>query len=195
MESKTDLIKKQIVSTSRDVFKKLGYTIVTMANIAEACDMGRSSLYYYFRNKDEVFFDVAAVEFSSILEKAKTKTKATQSFYDNFLGFNKERLTRLSELVNEFQNMLQDIRENPNILYFTRKICFEKEYEIYKQILVWGMKRHDIATISSEDLHFLTTNIIYAFKGLEQEVLLFGKIEELTNRLDWVTSIFSKGLK
>ena len=195
MESKTAVNKEQIIRASRNVFKTLGYNKVTMADVAYAANMGRSSLYYYFKNKDEVFFAVSAVEFSNILAKAQTKTKATQSFYDNFLAFNKERLTSLSILVNDFQNLLNDIRENANILYFMRNICFEQEFSIYKQMLTWGIKRNDIAAISAEDLQFLTSNMIYAFKGFEQEVLLFGKIEELTNRLDWVASIVSKGLK
>ncbi|WP_447639748.1 MULTISPECIES: TetR/AcrR family transcriptional regulator [Chitinophagaceae] len=195
MESKTAIARAQIIKASRDVFQALGYNNVTMSHIATAVDMGRSSLYYYFKNKEEVFVALCSIEFSAVLDKAKTKMKATQSFYDNFLFFNKERLTSLNYLANDFQNLLDDIRENPSILHVVRKTTFKKEYEIFRQMLVWGIKRHDIASISAEDLDFLTTNIIYALKGLEQEFFLFGNIEDLTNRLDWVTSIISKGLK
>lgn len=195
MESKNIVTREQIIAASKDVFTHLGYNDVTMANIATAANMGRSSLYYYFKNKEEVFIAVAAYEFNMILEQAQTKIKASHDFYDNFLAFNKERLTLLSNLKNESQSILNDMRQNYNILYALRNITFEKEFEIYKQMLIWGMRRNEISIISAENLKFLITNMIYAFKGMEQEIFLFGKIEELTNRLEWITSIVSKGLK
>jgi len=195
MESKTAITKEQIVNLSRDVFRKLGYTKVTMADIAEAVNMGRSSLYYYFKNKEEVFTAVAGSEFSGILDKAQNKLKANNSFYDNFLAFNKERLTLLHNIQNDYDNLLDDIREHPGLLYILRNIHFDREFGIYKQMLQWAMRRRDIAPISADDLQFLITNMIYAFKGLEQEIFLFGKVEELTDRLEWVSSIISKGLQ
>lgn len=195
METKSQITKEHILILSKEVFQRMGYTAVTMADIATATQMGRSSLYYYFKNKEEFFFAVAYHIFSEILDKAKSKIKSNQSFYDNFLAFNKERLNLLKNLAKSFEILLNDVRENPNILYSIRNVHMEKEFDIYKQILVWGLKRHDIAPISPEDLNFFITNLIHAFKGLEQEIFLQRKVDELMSRLEWVTSILSKGLK
>lgn len=195
MESKTIITKEQIINASREVFRRLGYSAVTMADIAEAAGMGRSSLYYYFKNKDEVLYAVFTVESSEILDKAKNKIKSTKSFYDNFLAFDRERLSLLGKLTHEFKILLNDIRKNPIILYAIKNINFNKEFDIYRQMLSWGLLRNDIAPVTIEDLHFLITNMIHALKGLEQEIILFGKMEELTSRLEWVASIISKGLK
>ncbi|MFT4204582.1 MAG: helix-turn-helix domain-containing protein [Chitinophagaceae bacterium] len=195
MDTKTIVTKEQIVVASKQVFKLRGYNDVTMAHIAAACGMGRSSLYYYFKNKEQVFTAFTQQELTDILNKAASKIKVNRSFYDNFLNFNRERLRLLVNLLNDYQNLLNDVRENLQILHIVRNATFQQEYAIFRQMLVLGMKSNDIAAISVQDLNFLTTNLIYALKGLEQEIFLFGKIEELTSRLDWVTSIISKGLK
>ncbi|PZP45764.1 MAG: TetR/AcrR family transcriptional regulator [Pseudopedobacter saltans] len=155
MESKSKVTKEYIINQAKEVFVQLGYTSVTMADIATATQMGRSSLYYYFKNKEEVFFAIAEDEFSHILAKAKTKIKSNHSFYENFLAFNKERLNLLKNLSKVYDNLIKDIRANPAILYSMRNIKHIQECDAYRQMIVWGIKKHDIAPISSEDLNFL----------------------------------------
>ena len=72
---KDDLVKDHIINSSVAVFKKLGFDKVTMDNIAKAANKGRSTLYYYFKNKHEVFEQVAEMEYFSIIEPAKRKLK------------------------------------------------------------------------------------------------------------------------
>ena len=72
---KDDLVKDHIINSSVAVFKKLGFDKVTMDNIAKAANKGRSTLYYYFKNKHEVFEQVAEMEYLSIIEPAKRKLK------------------------------------------------------------------------------------------------------------------------
>jgi|TARA_R110000764_G_scaffold20586_1_gene52845 AcrR family transcriptional regulator len=52
---KNDLVRDHIILSSIKVFKELGYEKVTMNDIARASDKVRSTLYYYFSNKQEVF--------------------------------------------------------------------------------------------------------------------------------------------
>lgn len=55
MDSKEDFVKMQIIEASKTVFRDHGYKKATMDHIAKASEKGRSTLYYYFKNKNEVF--------------------------------------------------------------------------------------------------------------------------------------------
>ena len=57
----------QIIEASKTVFKKYGFKKATMNHIAKASDKGRSTLYYYFQNKNEVF-EASAGDFVEICD-------------------------------------------------------------------------------------------------------------------------------
>ena len=80
---KDDLVKEHIINSSVAVFKKLGFDKVTMDDIAKAANKGRSTLYYYFKNKHEVFEQVAEMEYLSIIEPAKAKIKKSNNIEEN----------------------------------------------------------------------------------------------------------------
>ena len=63
---KEDIIQQQILQAAQQLFQKHGYQKVTMDDVAKAIGKGRSSLYYYYKNKDEVFDAVMDAEISDI---------------------------------------------------------------------------------------------------------------------------------
>lgn len=48
--------KREIAEFAMQVFSEKGYYNTNFANIASKCNMGRTTLYQYFKNKDEIFF-------------------------------------------------------------------------------------------------------------------------------------------
>src|SRR5581483_4276952 len=64
---KEDIIHQQILQAAQQLFQKHGYQKVTMDDVAKAIGKGRSSLYYYYKSKDEVFDAVMDVEIDEIV--------------------------------------------------------------------------------------------------------------------------------
>ncbi len=48
--------KREIAESAMQVFSEKGYYNTNFANIASKCNMGRTTIYQYFKNKDEIFF-------------------------------------------------------------------------------------------------------------------------------------------
>ncbi len=57
-----DANRTAILDASRDLFARFGYKKTTMEDIAMALRKGKSSLYYYFKNKEEIFQAVIELE-------------------------------------------------------------------------------------------------------------------------------------
>ncbi|MFW6389223.1 MAG: TetR/AcrR family transcriptional regulator, partial [Marinilabiliaceae bacterium] len=55
MVSGQDTVRIAILKSARELFAKFGYRKTTMEDIAQALRKGKSSLYYYFKNKEEIF--------------------------------------------------------------------------------------------------------------------------------------------
>ena len=65
-------IKNRIIEVAQDIFKKYGFRKSTMDEIAEAAGKGKSTLYHYFKSKEEVFAAVIEKE-SNIMFKELIK--------------------------------------------------------------------------------------------------------------------------
>jgi AcrR family transcriptional regulator len=55
MTNQDDLIHQEIIQAALRLYRKSGPTNVTMDNVAKATGRSRSSLYYYFKNREEIF--------------------------------------------------------------------------------------------------------------------------------------------
>jgi len=55
MSSQDDIIHQEILQAALRLYRRYGPTKVTMDNLAKATGRSRSSLYYYFKDRDAVF--------------------------------------------------------------------------------------------------------------------------------------------
>ena len=53
--TKRDLNRESILKIAREIFSKYGYKKTTLDDIANAVRKGKSSLYYYFESKEDLF--------------------------------------------------------------------------------------------------------------------------------------------
>lgn len=166
-----------------------------MSDIAREVRKGRSTLYYYFNNKKEVFDAVILEDTTAIFSAASVRTSEWVSFKENLLAYNHAKLEGISVLIERYTRIVADIRENPALILSIKKQLDAKEVSVFKQLLVWGIARKDIAELNSKDLDYLTTTLVTALSSMEQELFLHGRIEDMVVRLEWLTTILGKGLK
>jgi len=79
--------KFHIINIAKDLFHEKGFTQTTMDDIAERADCSKSTIYVYFKNKDEIF-DYIVLDYGNILKadiiNAVTTAKdAPQGYYDS----------------------------------------------------------------------------------------------------------------
>jgi AcrR family transcriptional regulator len=82
ISTKEDLMQQQILAVAKRLFQVYGLAKVTMDDVAKAMGKGRSSLYYYYKSKDEIFDAVVMIEIHEMLaamaravDQASQKTK------------------------------------------------------------------------------------------------------------------------
>ncbi len=65
---KTDQIRQQIIESTDDLLYHKGFNLMSFSDIAEAANVPRGNLYYYFKTKDDVL--VAVIEHRIVQMKA-----------------------------------------------------------------------------------------------------------------------------
>ena len=85
--NKDDIVKAEILKAAERVFQKWGSNKTTMEDIAREAGKGKSTLYYYYQSKEEIFDAVVIVEFEKILQKAKESAQETETAKERLITY------------------------------------------------------------------------------------------------------------
>ena len=77
--------RDRILLTSLDLFNLCGEPNVTTIDIANEMDISPGNLYYHFRNKDEIIFELFLLFEASILEVLETPQTSDQEIVDYWM--------------------------------------------------------------------------------------------------------------
>lgn len=72
--------EKIIIEKAKELFSEVGYKATTMDLLASSCDMGKGTLYLYFKNKEDVLKSIIEQLIKSIEETACNIEKMDISF-------------------------------------------------------------------------------------------------------------------
>jgi AcrR family transcriptional regulator len=79
--------RTHILSTAQKLFQEKGLGMATMEDVARAAGMGKSSLYYYFKSKEEIFNAVLETEIGEILLETMKRISSKTSLRDKLATF------------------------------------------------------------------------------------------------------------
>ena len=129
-------IKLKIVSVASYVFSKSGFKKATMEDIARAAGMGKSSIYYYFKSKEEVFEEVVKKEANALsLELEKKVINVNNNPKDKIRNYVFIRMKYLKEMVNFYEALKNDFLGNLAFTERIRKKYDKEEQQTIKNIL------------------------------------------------------------
>ncbi len=104
---KDELIIRDILEGAKRLFSKHGLKKTTMEEIAEAAGKGKSTLYYYFPGKTEIFEAVVEDEMKNHIQKVRKAINSVTTAKEKmkaFLG------TNLSSIIG-YQNLKKVVKE------------------------------------------------------------------------------------
>lgn len=182
---KDDPMQQQILQAAQQLFQKHGYQKVTMDDVAKAIGKGRSSLYYYYKNKDEVFDAVMYAEISDIIaeitrgvDQAGTVEQKLRAF-----GVVKTKIIRKKKVFFE----ALELGMNPDEVsqFAQRKLTFQKkirkdEAALLNRVLTTGHANGEIAAIDAKEQDILVFVFMSSLRGLRREMYLdssYARIE------------------
>jgi len=162
-------IRSEIVSVASKVFTRNGYKQTTMEKIAKACKMGKSSLYYYYRSKEELFEAVVvreAQELKRKLEKEINSSKDPMTKLRNYIMF---RLYHLKTVTNFYAVLKDDFPKQMKFVERIRNKFEEEENKMVYNVLEKGISDGSFIVSNPEIGAIAFTTML---KGLELPLFL-----------------------
>lgn len=83
--------------TARLLFNESGFGKVTTATIASACEIAPGNLWYYFKNKQELYDAIADDFLNTIVQRQKIRPRSTETIIEDYVDFLKEFVYELRD--------------------------------------------------------------------------------------------------
>lgn len=192
---KNDQIKTDIVVKAMELFKRFGLNKTTMEDIAQTMSRGKSTLYYYFTGKEEVFYAVAQKEiadtFGSIVEEVNKHNTAQERLRAFFL----KRFDVLKEKLNTYPAMVREQKKNIEIFHKIHLEFSLLEKNLIKEILFYGVSSGEFKHISKKDCDSLSIAASTILNGIDIYTFVEGDLPPIGDQLDILFSITMRGIK
>jgi AcrR family transcriptional regulator len=186
-----DETRAAIISAAALVFRKYGFRKTTMDEIALAAHKAKSSLYYYFSSKEEVFQAVVEKEALALRGDLSNAVNSLSDPSEKLKAYINIRLQSLENLPNFY-----DATHNEQLAHFDfigriRQKQDKEEVVMMQNILIDGVARK---IFHVEDTELAAIAIVIAVKGLEIPLLTTKRIENINLHLDHLLDILLYGL-
>ncbi|NOQ25439.1 MAG: TetR family transcriptional regulator [Bacteroidales bacterium] len=188
--SKDDFNQK-IVSVAAQVFNRFGYKKTTMDEIAAELGKGKSSIYYYFKSKEEIFKAVVEKEANFLRAEVRKSFENVNDPKEQIKNYVLTRMKAYKKVINFNNAMKDDILLHMDFVKKIRSRFDLYEIELLKKILEDGVKSGEFAI---EDPNMASIGIATALKGLEVPILESTKDEDIEMRLDNLLHILFNGI-
>jgi len=189
--NKKDLNKESILKVAREIFSKYGYKKTTLDDIANAVRKGKSSLYYYFKSKEDLFQAVIMKEVEILAHELEIVINRNTDPVDKLRNY---ILTKLATFRN-LANFYHVIESDASAIYFIEEVkqkYEQDEIRMIKRILIEGVRKNEFEVY---DFNITATGITTAIKGLEMPLTAgnYGNVN-LEQSVDIILKIMCYGI-
>lgn len=183
--------RKKIIISAGQIFSRYGFRKTTMDELAKALKMGKSSIYYYFDSKEEIFEGVVLNEANILRNELTTAIKSVDSPVDKMKNYVFVRMKAFEKLSNYYNAIFDKNLDHYDFIETIRAKYDREELAILRLIIYHGARMKVFNVNNSE---YTALAIQTTLKGLE--VPLFWKKKELNieERLNAILNVLFYGI-
>lgn len=152
------------------LFSDKGFHGISMRNIASAAKCSLPMLYYYFKNKEELFYEVAYKEFILLIERLNSSVKTGETIDETYLYAIKQR------------KGLSDYDKAVYKLSLKVWLSFDGESKVRKDLIKWeNMRRERTKNIwekyigNKEQLPVFTEILVRVMENMIEKIILLDE--------------------
>jgi AcrR family transcriptional regulator len=183
--------RKKVIITAGQIFSRYGFRKTTMDEIARELKMGKSSIYYYFTSKEEIFEAVVLHEANILRNELTTAIKAVESPVDKVRNYVFVRMKTFEKLANYYNAIFDKNLDHFDFIENIRAKYDREELAILR-LLLWHGTRKKVFNVANSEYTALAVQT--TLKGLEVPLFWMKKEVNIGNRLDAILDVLFNGI-
>lgn len=172
MTEKQKIRKTQLLEIAQNHFSSFGYKRTSLLEIAQALNMRKSSLYYYFESKQDLFAQCYLNDWEEHKKLAESKSNEIEALDEKILFFVEQQL-------NYYQKLVEENKLSPKILLEVREFLNQEYNEVQEekinfiaQIIFLGTANDFFETREARRIAHLIIKIqeLFLYRNFEQKL-------------------------
>ena len=189
--TKDDAVRDAILQAAEHVFQKWGLNKSTMEDIAHEAGKGKSTLYYYFKSKEEIFDAVVMIFLGRVITKAMAATQDLGSAKEKIKTYIATFLIDLKSYTSVYSIVRDEIKRNHSFIERIRNQFDPREEEFIRGVLRSGLQSGELTFFDENGLSAAVKAIIGITHALE--IYLLVENDDLA-QIDIAAKLITEGL-
>lgn len=193
--NKEEQIRQEVIQTARELFQQYGFYKTTIEDIARAMKKGKSTLYYYYKSKDEIFEAVVTNEITGVFNEIRDAVEKCHSAEEKLRIYFLTAVHSIHDKILLYRILKKEMGENLKTIVALRYKMDLKEVLFIKEILKYGLKTKEFVTSIEKDIDLMAFAIVSALRSITLDLVVENRFPNWDKRITVLSDIFIRGLK
>jgi len=189
--NRDDVIRAEIIAAAKRVFQKWGLKKATMDEIAAEAGKAKSTLYYYYQSKEEIFDEAIFAHLAMILVEAKQSVIAITPVKERIKHYVANSLTEMKRHAQLYSIVWEEIKGNRRLLRKLQVYLQQEEVVFYREMLGLGVSEGEFSFASKTEL----ITAAHTLAGMLRALFLYLFLEaEESEQIDITARLIANGI-
>jgi AcrR family transcriptional regulator len=194
MSLSKDEKRKTLLQAASDVLLELGPHKTNLDDIARRAGMAKTSLYYYFKDKNEIIREIIRNDHDQLLKIMTNAVEAAKTAEEKMFALSEARyrfiagraLRANKEIINEFRSLA-------GVFETERENYLQSHKELIERILREGIEKGEIRPL--DDIGLVSLIMVASMFGCDQTFAFYDQRERILEGMKSMVRIFFAGLR
>jgi AcrR family transcriptional regulator len=193
--TKDDMIRGEILLEAQKLFQQYGLRKTTMEDIAKAIGKGKSTLYYYYCSKEEIFDAVVMKEMEEVFRNVQQAVQKAETAEEKLKAFTLTKIRSVQKKSTLYKLIRGEMHDSMRCMKHLHAQYDIREIKLVKEILSYGVNNGEFTRLISKELDILPSVMVSSLRGLERDMFTESKYAKLEPRMESIMSIMIRGLR
>ncbi|HRJ29644.1 MAG: TetR/AcrR family transcriptional regulator [Cyclobacteriaceae bacterium] len=193
---KDEIIIQEIINGAKKLMQQYGLKKTTMEDIAQTAGKSKSTLYYYFKDKEEIFDKVINLEIDEFFQTVKTSVNKQADAISMLKAYIVTKVKILRDKTNLYSIAIKnDLQGRVNKGFTNLRNRYDNEEKLLiSSILTKGVESKLFTNEIKNEIDTLSELLVSCIRGIEMDIIAHNKNKALADKADLLVEILIKGI-
>lgn len=184
-------MRENILLVAGQHFSRFGFKKTTLTDIAASLGKQKTALYYYFKNKEDIFSELIRIEAMGFYEKLEAVLQADTPHKERLNNYIVSRISMMEEVAERYKVLKEELFQLLPQIEQVRAPYHKREAEALGHFLHQGKLE---GSFSIDNPHELAVTLVHMLKGLEIPMFVQDQLSHDPRRVQDFVQLIVKGI-
>ncbi len=169
-----DQKKTRIIEAGKTLIATYGFKKTTMEEIATKAGMAKSTVYYYFKNKEDIFAEIVRIDSDNFRIQLHDAINNSYTPQDKIMQYVRTRMLHLKELSNYYKTLTNEYLDHYFFIEEVKEDFYIFENNVLNKLINEGISK---GFFTPCDVDVVVRMITIAIKGLEYPLFIQKRLD------------------